>query len=89
MGYRGWFTRTKMWKGAAIGAMTGVIITDVIVIAVAVMASIRAVSPAMLWKHRAKGNGFGFGLVDGDSITRTLSARYFKDGSEILDRNPS
>jgi len=35
-------------------------------------------------KHRAKGNGFGFGLVDGDSIARTLSARYFKDGSEIL-----
>lgn len=35
-------------------------------------------------KHRAKGNGFGFGLVTGDSITRTLSARYHKDGSEIL-----
>ncbi len=35
-------------------------------------------------KHRAAGNGFGFGLVDGDSVTRTLSARYFKDGSEIL-----
>ena len=35
-------------------------------------------------KHRAKGNGFGFGLVDGDSISRTLSARYYKDGSEIL-----
>ncbi len=35
-------------------------------------------------KHRAKGNGFGFGLVNGDSISRTLSARYFKDGSEIL-----
>lgn len=35
-------------------------------------------------KHRAKGNGFGFGLVDGDSIARTLSARYYKDGSEIL-----
>ncbi len=44
-------------------------------------------------KHRAKGNGFGFGLVDGDSIARTLSARYYKDGSEILvsrgeGRNP-
>ncbi len=44
-------------------------------------------------KHRARGNGFGFGLVDGDSIARTLSARYFKDGSEILvsqgeGRNP-
>lgn len=35
-------------------------------------------------KHRLKGNGFGFGLVNGDSITRTLSARYHKDGSEIL-----
>jgi DNA (cytosine-5)-methyltransferase 1 len=37
-------------------------------------------------KHRAKGNGFGFGLVGPDDITRTLSARYFKDGSEILIR---
>ena len=35
-------------------------------------------------KHKAKGNGFGFGLVDFDSHTRTLSARYYKDGSEIL-----
>lgn len=35
-------------------------------------------------KHKAKGNGFGFGLVDFDSISRTLSARYYKDGSEIL-----
>ena len=35
-------------------------------------------------KHRAKGNGFGFGLVGTDSVTRTLSARYYKDGSEIL-----
>lgn len=35
-------------------------------------------------KHRAAGNGFGFGLVDGDGVTRTLSARYYKDGSEIL-----
>ncbi|MCA6590907.1 MAG: DNA (cytosine-5-)-methyltransferase [Pseudanabaena sp. M38BS1SP1A06MG] len=35
-------------------------------------------------KHRAKGNGFGFGLVDIDGISRTLSARYYKDGSEIL-----
>ena len=35
-------------------------------------------------KHRAKGNGFGFGLVDPNSISRTLSARYYKDGSEIL-----
>jgi DNA (cytosine-5)-methyltransferase 1 len=35
-------------------------------------------------KHRAKGNGFQYGLVDLDSVTRTLSARYYKDGSEIL-----
>lgn len=35
-------------------------------------------------KHRAAGNGFGFGLVTPDNIARTLSARYYKDGSEIL-----
>lgn len=35
-------------------------------------------------KHRAAGNGFGFGLVTENDITRTLSARYHKDGSEIL-----
>jgi DNA (cytosine-5)-methyltransferase 1 len=35
-------------------------------------------------KHRKAGNGFGFGLVTPDSVTRTLSARYYKDGSEIL-----
>jgi DNA (cytosine-5)-methyltransferase 1 len=35
-------------------------------------------------KHRAAGNGFGFGLVTQDNIARTLSARYYKDGSEIL-----
>src|SRR3546814_836804 len=35
-------------------------------------------------KHRAAGNGFGFGLVTPDDVARTLSARYFKDGSEIL-----
>ncbi len=35
-------------------------------------------------KHRAKGNGFGFGLVKPGDVTRTLSARYYKDGSEIL-----
>ena len=44
-------------------------------------------------KHRAKGNGFGFGLVGRGDVTRTLSARYHKDGSEILvdqgqGRNP-
>ncbi|RME09819.1 MAG: DNA (cytosine-5-)-methyltransferase [Bacteroidetes bacterium] len=35
-------------------------------------------------KHKAKGNGFGFGLVGPNDIARTLSARYYKDGSEIL-----
>lgn len=35
-------------------------------------------------KHRAKGNGFGFGLIDPEGVSRTLSARYYKDGSEIL-----
>lgn len=44
-------------------------------------------------KHRAKGNGFGFGLVGPSDTSRTLSARYYKDGSEILinrgaGRNP-
>ena len=37
-------------------------------------------------KHRAKGNGFGFGLVGAKDTARTLSARYYKDGSEILIR---
>jgi len=35
-------------------------------------------------KHRAKGNGFGFGLANPDGVSRTLSARYYKDGAEIL-----
>ena len=35
-------------------------------------------------KHRAAGNGFGYGLAFPHSVTRTLSARYHKDGSEIL-----
>jgi len=35
-------------------------------------------------KHKAKGNGFGYGMVTKNSIARTLSARYYKDGSEIL-----
>ena len=44
-------------------------------------------------KHKAKGNGFGFGLVGPEDVARTLSARYHKDGSEILvkqnrGRNP-
>jgi len=43
-------------------------------------------------KHRLKGNGFGFGLAGPADVARTLSARYYKDGSEILipqqGRNP-
>ncbi len=35
-------------------------------------------------KHKAKGNGFGYGMVTKNSVARTLSARYYKDGSEIL-----
>lgn len=37
-------------------------------------------------KHKAAGNGFGYGIADPDGISRTLSARYYKDGSEILIR---
>ena len=37
-------------------------------------------------KHRAKGNGFGYGIADPDGVSRTMSARYHKDGSEILIR---
>ncbi len=43
-------------------------------------------------KHRAVGNGFGYGLVYPEDVARTISARYYKDGSEILvaqkGRNP-
>jgi DNA (cytosine-5)-methyltransferase 1 len=35
-------------------------------------------------KHREKGNGFGYGMPDLNGISRTLSARYYKDGSEVL-----
>lgn len=35
-------------------------------------------------KHEAAGNGFGFSKVGPDDTARTLSARYHKDGSEIL-----
>lgn len=35
-------------------------------------------------KHRAAGNGFGCCVVTPDDVSRTLSARYHKDGSEIL-----
>lgn len=44
-------------------------------------------------KHKARGNGFGYGLFGRNDVARTLSARYHKDGSEILisrgeGRNP-
>lgn len=43
-------------------------------------------------KHKAAGNGFGYGIAPLDGVSRTLSARYYKDGSEILieqhDANP-
>jgi len=43
-------------------------------------------------KHKAKGNGFGFGIADMNGVSRTLSARYYKDGSEVLiaqdNKNP-
>ncbi len=35
-------------------------------------------------KHKAAGNGFGYGIAEPDGISRTLSARYYKDGSEVL-----
>lgn len=43
-------------------------------------------------KHKEAGNGFGYGIADPNGVSRTLSARYYKDGSEILisqgDKNP-
>ena len=43
-------------------------------------------------KHKAAGNGFGYGIASPEGVSRTLSARYYKDGSEILieqkNKNP-
>ena len=39
-------------------------------------------------KHRAAGNGFGYSVFGPEDVTRTLSARYYKDGSEVLVRQP-
>lgn len=40
-------------------------------------------------KHAAQGNGFGCSVFGPNDVTRTLSARYYKDGSEILvDQGP-
>ena len=35
-------------------------------------------------KHKAAGNGFGYGIAPLEGVSRTISARYYKDGSEIL-----
>jgi len=39
-------------------------------------------------KHKAAGNGFGYGIAPLDGVSRTLSARYYKDGSEVLIEQP-
>lgn len=39
-------------------------------------------------KHEAKGNGFGYSLFGPNDVSRTLSARYYKDGSEVLIEQP-
>ena len=39
-------------------------------------------------KHESKGNGFGYSLFGPEDVARTLSARYHKDGSEILIDQP-
>lgn len=39
-------------------------------------------------KHQKAGNGFGFSLFGRNDVARTLSARYYKDGSEILIEQP-
>jgi DNA (cytosine-5)-methyltransferase 1 len=40
-------------------------------------------------KHASQGNGFGYSLFGPEDVTRTLSARYFKDGSEVLVAQPN
>lgn len=37
-------------------------------------------------KHASAGNGFGYSVFGPGDVTRTLSARYYKDGSEVLIR---
>jgi DNA (cytosine-5)-methyltransferase 1 len=39
-------------------------------------------------KHESQGNGFGFSMFGAEGVARTLSARYHKDGSEILIEQP-
>jgi len=42
--------------------------------------------------HEEAGNGFGYGIIRwpiaADEVTRTISARYYKDGAEILVEQP-
>lgn len=40
-------------------------------------------------RHEEKGTGFGYGIAKRDGVTRTLSARYYKDGAEILIEMPT
>lgn len=40
-------------------------------------------------KHRSQGNGFGYALVGPNDVAKTMSARYYKDGAEILVSKPS
>jgi hypothetical protein len=40
-------------------------------------------------RHEDKGSGFGYGIAEPGGVTRTLSARYYKDGAEILLRMPT
>ena len=35
-------------------------------------------------KHKKLGNGFSYKVADTDGIASTMSARYYKDGAEIL-----
>ena len=39
-------------------------------------------------RHKERGNGFGFGLADPNGVSRTLLARYYKDGADILIPQP-
>lgn len=38
--------------------------------------------------HKRKGNGFGYKIVNRESVSPTMSARYYKDGAEILIQEP-
>ena len=40
-------------------------------------------------KHQCRGNNYGYSMVEGHDVARTLSSRYHKDGSEILVTRPA